>query len=55
MARCSSCVELGLAFPLGWLGAFVAVSRTDSSEFVFLAGRATSLRSVRAPFFVGEF
>ena len=50
VARCCSCVELGLAFrPSGVAGRFWH-SEADSSEFVFLAGRATSLGSVRVPF-----
>ena len=50
VARCSSCVELGLAFrPAGVVGRFFH-GDADSSEFVFLAGRATSLGSVRVPF-----
>ena len=50
VARCCSCVELGLAFrPSGVAGRFWH-AEADSSEFVFLAGRATSLGSVRVPF-----
>ena len=50
VARCCSCVELGLAFrPSGVVGRFLH-GEADSSEFVFLSGGATSLGSVRVPF-----
>ena len=50
VTRCSSCVELGLAFrPSGVEGRSWHPDAT-SSEFACLAGRATSLGSVRVPF-----